>query len=150
MLLKQHTTNSSTSSTNTLPTPPISNVSLPKRGGRKLRGGSYNSGTTYNEYVNGSGDAQYNRVFDQGGMYDTRPSNLLIGAQGQWSQPTNAPTAQNLSLIQSAGTRRRRKRGGYWGQVINQAAAPLALLGMQQSFRRKKHMGSHHSHSRRR
>ena len=129
------TTNTTTSTSTTTP-------SIGKRGGRSrrhrhFRGGSYNSGTTYNEYVNGSGDSQYNRVFDQGGVNDARQSNLLIGAQGQWAQATNAPTAQNLSLIQSAG-RRRRKRGGFWGQVINQAAAPLALLGMQQTFRRKK------------
>jgi hypothetical protein len=148
MLLKHNTTNANNTTTTTNTT--TSTPSIGKRGGRSYRGGSYNSGTTYNEYVNGSGDSQYNRVFDQGGVNDARQSNLLIGAQGQWAQPTNAPTAQNLSLIQSAGRRgrgRKSKRGGFWGQVINQAAAPLALLGMQQTFRRKKH--GYHANTRR-
>jgi hypothetical protein len=148
MLLKQF---NGTSTNTTSTTTPSIGPSIGKKGGRgrRFRGGSYNSGTTYNEYVNGSGDSQYNRVFDQGGVNDARQSNLLIGAQGQWAQATNAPTAQNLSLIQSAGRRHRKsKRGGFWGQVINQAATPLALLGMQQTFRRKKH--GYHANTRRR
>lgn len=105
---------------------------------RSYRGGNgnYSSATTYGNYVNGSGDSQFNRVFDQG------TSNVLVGAQGQWAQSPNLPTSQNLSLVQSAGRRRRssssrKKRGGLWGQVINQAIVPLSILGMQQTFRKK-------------
>ena len=50
------------------------------------------------------------------------------------------PTSQNLSLIQSAGRRRKRrriKRGGNWGAIATQAATPLALLAMQNTYRRK-------------
>ena len=38
-------------------------------------------------------------------------------------------------------SRGRSRRGGLWGEVINQAIVPLSILGMQQSFRRKKHGG---------
>lgn len=29
------------------------------------------------------------------------------------------------------------KKGGYWGEVAKQAVVPLALLGMQQTYRKK-------------
>jgi hypothetical protein len=45
------------------------------------------------------------------------------------------PSAQNLSLIQSAGSRR--KRGGLFGEVLSQAIVPAAILGMQQTYRKR-------------
>jgi hypothetical protein len=41
----------------------------------------------------------------------------------------------------------RGKKGGYWGAVIEQAAVPLALLGMQQ-FYGKRHTRRHPGHNR--
>lgn len=38
-------------------------------------------------------------------------------------------------LRQSAGMRK--KRGGYLGGIVNQAAVPLVLLGMQQTYKKK-------------
>ena len=56
------------------------------------------------------------------------------------------PSAQDLALIQSAGKRRKsRKRGskgGNWGAVAQQAAAPLALLAMQQNYKKKRRGGN--------
>ena len=120
-----------------------------RRSHRVKRGGSgnYSSASTYGSYVNGPVDAQYNRVFDQTAANSARQSNVIIGAQGQNAQQPNTPSSQNLSLIQSAGRRRksnrrsRNKRGGLWGEVINQAVVPFTLLGMQQSYRRKKQGG---------
>lgn len=120
-----------------------------RRSHRVKRGGSgnYSSASTYGSYVNGPVDAQYNRVFDQTAANSARQSNVIIGAQGQNAQQPNTPSSQNLSLVQSAGRRRRssrrsrNKRGGLWGEVINQAVVPFTLLGMQQSYRRKKHGG---------
>ena len=34
--------------------------------------------------------------------------------------------------------RRRSQKGGFWGQMLAQAAVPLTLLGLQQSFKRKR------------
>jgi hypothetical protein len=107
---------------------------------RSYKGGSYSSASTYGSYVNGSGDSQFNRVFDQGGAEAGRQSNVIIGAQGQWGQSPHLPNAQNLALVQSAG-KRRNKRGGLWGEVINQAVVPLSLLGMQQTYGRKRSGG---------
>ena len=119
-----------------------------RRSHRVKRGGSgnYSSASTYGSYVNGPLNAQYDRVFDQTTANAARQSNIIIGAQGQNAQQPNMPSSQNLSLVQSAGRRRtsrrsRNKKGGLWGEVINQAVVPFTLLGMQQSYRRKKHGG---------
>ena len=116
-----------------------------KRGSRKMRGGSYTSGSTYGSYVNGSGDSQFARTFDTTGPYAARPGAEYVGAQGQNAQQFGSPSAQNLSLIQSAGKRRRSRRGGFLaglGGVINQAIVPFTILGMQQTYRKKSHGGS--------
>ena len=100
--------------------------------------GSYTSASSYGTYVNGTPESQYNRVFDQQGSYGQIPGNLIIGAQGQNVMPTTRmPTSAEMSLIQKAG-RRRHKRGGFLGEVINQAIVPFSLLGMQQTNRRKR------------
>ncbi len=113
-----------------------------RRYGRKHKkgGSSYSSAATYSEYVNGTQDAQYARVFSQSGPYGNIPGNISIGAQGQNSQIPSSPNAQQLALIQKAGKKsRRRKRGGVWGSIINQAIVPFSLLGLQQSYSGKKH-----------
>jgi hypothetical protein len=114
----------------------------------KKGGSNYSSATTYGEYVNGSGNSQYARTLDQGGPYADRAGNILIGAQGQWAQEPNAPTQQNLSLVQSAG-KSRKKRGGLLGSVINQAIVPFGLLALQQSYGRKRRGGKTRRHKRR-
>jgi len=138
--------------------------STPLKGGRrhrrKMRGGDgvspYSSASSYSTYVNGSENSQYDRVFSQAGPYGSVPGNVSIGAQGQNANLLGAPNASSLSLIQSAGTKRRHKRrnhtkkrrGGFLGQVINQAIVPFTLLGMQQKYRRNNSYNS--SKSRRR
>jgi len=105
---------------------------------RRMRGGSYTSGSSYGTYVNGSPDSQFARTFDTTGPYAGRAGSEYVWAQGQWAQQPNTPSAQNLSLIQSAGRRRRRsRRGGFFGEVINQAIVPFGLLGLQQTYRKK-------------
>ena len=108
---------------------------------RRMRGGSYTSGSSYGTYVHGSPDSQFARTFDATGPYAARAGSEYVGAQGQWSQQPNTPSAQNLSLIQSAGRRRRSRRGGFFGEVINQAIVPFGLLGLQQTYRKKSHGG---------
>ena len=47
-----------------------------------------------------------------------------------------APSAQNLALVQKAG-KRRGKRGGFLGPIINQAIVPFSLVAMQNRYGRK-------------
>lgn len=114
-----------------------------RRHSRKYRGGnapnpsSYSSASSYGMTVNGSGDSQFNRVFGNGGN-----SNVITGVQGQ--NVGIPPT-----LAQKAGGKRRSKRGGFWGQVINQAVVPFGILGLQQTYGRKQHKGGK-THRRRR
>jgi len=114
-----------------------------KRGSRKMRGGSYTSGSTYGSYVNGTGNEQFARTFDSTGQYGARAGSEYVGAQGQNAQQFGSPSAQNLSLIQSAGKRRKSRRGGFLelGGIINQAIVPFSILGMQQSYRKKSYGG---------
>lgn len=99
---------------------------------RRHRGGagapspsSYSSAATYGEAVNGDMNAQYNRVFDVAGPDGANQSNAIVGAQGQ-----------RAGKKRWGGTRR--KRGGFWGQIINQAVVPFTLLGMQQTYKKKR------------
>ena len=102
-----------------------------------MRGGQ-GSATEWGMRVNGTTDAQYNRVF--GPEYASVPGNVIIGAEGQ--NISRMPSTADLSRIQTAGGRRRR-RGGFLGEVVNQAIVPMGLLAMQQTYRRKRHGGRH-------
>ena len=111
---------------------------------RRMRGGSYTDGASYGMYVNGPSGEQYNRTLDQSGPYGQIPGNTIIGAQGQNIPPASQiPNSGNLNLIQN-GAGRRRRRGGFLGEVINQAVVPFGLLGMQQSYGRKRKGGKTH------
>lgn len=104
----------------------------------KMSGGSYSDAASYGMYVNGTGDSQWNRTMDQSGPYGQIQGNVIIGAQGQNVAPVSqVPNAGQLALIQKAG-RRRSKKGGFIGEMINQAIVPLSILGMQQTYRRKR------------
>lgn len=105
--------------------------------GRRMRGGSYSSASTYGTYVNGDTNAQYNRVFDQSGAYGQLPGNVIIGAQGQNVVPASQmPNGSQLALVQKAG--RRRRKGGFLGEVISQAVVPFAILGAQQTYGKRR------------
>jgi hypothetical protein len=111
-----------------------------KRHSRKYRkrGGSYSSASSYQEYVNGNSvNDQLSRTFGNG---TSSNGNLIIGAQGQNSTQFGGPTSAQLSQIQSAG-KSRRKRGGIWGSVLNQAIVPFSILGLQQTYKRKHNGG---------
>jgi hypothetical protein len=102
-----------------------------------MRGGSYSSASSYGMYVNGTGGEQWSRTMDATGTYGQVPGNVIIGSQGQnVTPPSQMPNAGQLALVQKAG--RRRRRGGFLGEVVNQAVVPFALLGMQQTYRRKR------------
>jgi len=87
----------------------------------------------------GSGDQQFNKVFIGSGATD----NALQPLNGSPSISAQ-PTSGNLSLIQSAGGKGRRRRmsrskkGGYFGSVLSTAAAPLALFGLNYKYGRRR------------
>jgi hypothetical protein len=110
---------------------------------RRMTGGNYTSASTYGSYVNGTPDAQFARTFDATGQYASRAGSEYVGAQGQWSQQPNTPTDQNLALVQSAGRvgkrgQRRSRRGGFLAEVASQAIVPFSILGLQQTYGKKR------------
>jgi hypothetical protein len=105
-----------------------------RRHRRSQRGGNYTSASTYGSYVNGTGDQQFSRTFDQSGPFANRIGAEYVGAQGQNANQAAQP---NIELIQSAGGRGKSKRGGLWGEVINQAIVPFTILAAQQTYRKK-------------
>lgn len=112
-----------------------------RRRSRRMRGG-YTSASTYGGYVNGSPDAQFARTFDATGPYANRVGTEYVGAQGQNLVQPAIPSPAQLQLVQSAGKRRRKsRRGGFFGEVLNQAIVPFGLLGLQQTYRKKRHGG---------
>jgi hypothetical protein len=105
----------------------MSRMSHRKRSNRR-RGGSsaanpstYDSASTYMRATVGTGNQQYNNVFES--SKNSSNSNSIVGLQGQRAG-------------KRGGTKKR--RGGYWSQVINSAIIPFTLLGLQQTYRRKK------------
>jgi hypothetical protein len=90
-----------------------------KRGGEGAANpSSYDSASTYMRATVGTPNQQYDNVFDSSKSSNSN-SNAIVGLQGQ-----------------KAGTKK--KRGGYWSQVFNQAIVPFSILGMQQTYRRKR------------
>jgi hypothetical protein len=121
-----------------------------RRHSHHVKRGGYSSAATYGVHVNGLPNAQFSRTFDQNGPYSNRVGAEYVGAQRQNLMQPGTPSAHSLKEIQSAGKRsRRRKRGGFLGEVINQAIVPFGLLGMQQSYKRKRHGGKTRRHRRR-
>jgi hypothetical protein len=106
-------------------------VNFPNNGG---------GGAGWVEGKYGNEDQQYNAVFDIGSKTLGNSFTILPASQ--------TPTPGNLALIQSAGARRRgrrgrgrmtKKRGGFlMGEVINQAVVPFGLLALQNRYGRRK------------
>jgi len=130
---------------------PYSSDNQMKYGGYKYKankvGGNanYSSASSYGTYVNGPSVAdQFNRVFSQSGLDAANPSNNIVGVQGQ-----------NIPKGLKGGSRRRKskrnvskknknvKKGGYFAEVFNQAVVPFGLLGLQQTFGRRKNSSKH-------
>ena len=94
---------------------------------RRHRGGadapnpsSYSSGASYGVAVNGpTVEGQFDRTFMGNG-----PANYT-GVQGQMT----------------GGRRSRRRRGGFLGEIINQAIVPFGIFSIQQTYKKKSHGG---------
>ena len=96
-----------------------------KRGGNAQLPDIKNYGSAQNWMLDtvGTGNTQYNNVFSQNSPFPATHGNAIVGLQGQ---------------IAGKKSRRRRRRGGNLGQMVNQAIVPFGILGLQQSFRKKR------------
>jgi hypothetical protein len=101
-------------------------------GGRRRKHGGACSGSAHQFVYDtvGSGDAQFNRVFDIGAGA-TPYGNAIVGINGE-----NSVIPPSVAGIR--GGRRHKKRGGQWAQVLSTAAVPASLLYLQNKFSKKK------------
>jgi hypothetical protein len=108
-------------------------------GRRRRRGGNCGAGSAWQNGVNviGSGDAAYNRVFDNNAG-PTPFGNAIVGTSGQNS--TIPASVASSGVIK--GGKKRTKRGGYWGQVINNALVPFGLWAAQNRYSKRRGLSS--------
>jgi hypothetical protein len=85
--------------------------------------------------VNGPIDSQITNSLTTSGSNGQSPSTTSVGVQGQ---NIGIPANQ---LMKGGRRRSSKRRGGFWGHVINQAVVPFSILGMQQTYKRKKRGG---------
>lgn len=99
----------------------------------------------------GTTDSQYNRTFDinsplnrgnalvlaDGRSISGGSRSLFRRARGARGARKGA-RARGVSGLRARGSSRSRSsRGGSMGSILNQAVVPLALLGLQQTYRRR-------------
>lgn len=118
-----------------------------KRNSKRYRGGNWNisgagpSAWSYVYNTVGDGFTQFRNALtlEPGQNLGTIQSNDIeprtnINAQNMEGLPTKA----DLSLIQKAGSRRRKGKGGNMVAIANQALAPVSLLALQQVYSSKR------------
>jgi len=84
----------------------------------------------------GDVNSQYNRTFDINSPANR--GNALVLADGRSiSGGSSRKRGRGRGRARGRGgsSRSRSKRGGFMGSLINQAVVPLALLGLQQTYR---------------
>jgi hypothetical protein len=89
---------------------------------------SYSDSQSYMLATVGKGNVQYDNVFMSDKSNGT--GNAIVGLQGQKAGKRRRPKTMKHT---------KKRKGGYWGQVINQAIVPFSILGLQQSYRSRKH-----------
>ena len=102
---------------------------------RRFRGGSaFTSSYANADGLQTTGSSNYAAAPNDAAVSSSAPvSTPLKGGQGR---------SQMKSQMKSRGRGRGRSQGigGYWAAVLEQAIVPLTLLGIQQTYGRKRHL----------
>ena len=85
----------------------------------------------------GDVNAQYNRTFDINSSANKGNSLVLADGRSISGGSSRRRRARGRARGKKARGPSRTSRGGFMGSVINQAVVPLALLGLQQTYRRR-------------
>ena len=114
---------------------------------RKHQGGNSPSGWGYVYNTVGNGWTQFqNALTLQPGdnAVSQQSNNIEPVGNPNFGNTSYSPSQSELTLIQSAGkrkrskiNRRRSKKGGYWSEVASRAIVPFALLGLQNKFKKR-------------
>lgn len=94
---------------------------------------SYSSASSWMGAINGSGDSQYGRVFNQSSPFPAN-GNSIIGTNGQ-----RAGSKGGSKGGSHKGRRHHSKtyKGGGVMGLVSQALVPLGLIGLQRMFSKK-------------
>lgn len=113
---------------------------MARAGTKKRRGGSGAAPWVISNF--GSPNQQYTNTFGPGALPNAQSGNLIPTRAGAPAVgPDNLPQGSTANSVSQQGGRRRRKKGGYWAAVIEQALVPFGLLGLQQTYGRRKRGG---------
>ena len=123
----------------------MSGAPMGMQGGKRMRMKTHRRGRRGGDASNWVGDnfgytaeQQFMNTFgnngygNSGAQIPTVPGAPAVG-------PNNIPqgTINPNRLVPQFGGKRRRKRGGYWGQVLEAALVPFGLLGLQNAYGRR-------------
>jgi hypothetical protein len=105
---------------------------------RKHRGGEsqpYSSAATYQNWMLGSENDQYGRVFDQSGPNTSQSNAIMANAN---SGSVGYLPYQRAGKGRRSRGGRRSKKGGFLGSVVNQAIVPFGLVGLNQYYGKRR------------
>ena len=110
-------------------------------GGRRRRGGAGAAQWVTSNF--GDANHQYTNTFGPNFLPNAQSGNLIPTISGAPAVGhNNIPQGSTaMSIGQQGGKRRRSKKGGYWAAVIEQALVPFGLLGLQQTYGRRRKRG---------
>lgn len=108
---------------------------------RKHKGGEshpYSSAATYQNWMLGSENDQYGRVFDQSGPNTSQSNAIMANANSGSVGYLPYQRAGKGRRRSSRRGGRRSKKGGFLGSVINQAIVPFGLVGLNQYYGKRR------------
>lgn len=109
-----------------------------RKGSRKFRGGSaFTSSYANADGLQTTGASNYAAAPNDSGPAIPLPDIQLKGGRGRGR---TRGQSQSQSQMRSRGKGRSQGIGGYWAAVLEQAIVPLTLLGIQQTYGRKRHL----------
>ena len=123
-----------------------------RSGGRSRRRRGGQSAAAYEMNTVGNGGSQWNNVFNNPQTMNAPTRNGLWSADLTQNVNGVRPSDPSLGKLMQGGKRRhkRSRRGGNLMDIVSQAAVPFGLLGLQQTYSKRRRGGrKSRRHSRR-
>jgi hypothetical protein len=80
------------------------------------------------------GTSQSNAIVPVRNLNAQDPKSMMMNGGKKHGKRHMKRMMQRQQMMGQSKSQSRGKKGGYWGAVLEQAAVPLALLGMQQAY----------------
>lgn len=118
----------------------VRSIMLGRSGGRSRRRRGGQSAAAYEMKTLGNGETQYNNVFNNAQTMNAPTGNGLFSADLTQNVSGIRPADPSLGKLLQGGKRRNKKskRGGNFLDIISQAIVPFGLLGLQQSYSKRR------------